>query len=61
MSYAYGDRIVWIDDLHADGHPMTHDLCRLHAETMRMPRGWTLKDRRVAAEIDDLQFRRFAG
>ena len=47
LSYAYGAQAVWIDDLDPTSHPMTHDLCSEHAENMRVPRGWELRDRRV--------------
>ena len=49
LSYAYGARAVWVDDLAADSHPMTHDLCADHAEHTRVPRGWELRDRRTTA------------
>jgi hypothetical protein len=48
LSYAYGESVVWLDDLAAEGHPMIHDLCSLHAASVRVPRGWHLSDRRVA-------------
>jgi hypothetical protein len=49
LSYAYGARAVWVDDLSADPHPMTHDLCAHHAAHTRVPRGWELRDRRLSA------------
>lgn len=48
LSYAYADGEVWIDDLAAEGHPMTHDLCGRHATRLTVPRGWVLRDRRSA-------------
>jgi hypothetical protein len=30
---------------------MTHDLCGRHADTMSVPRGWTLHDRRIDAVV----------
>jgi hypothetical protein len=39
---------VWIDDLSPEAHPMSHDLCRDHAEHTSVPRGWELRDRRLA-------------
>lgn len=47
MSYAYGAQSVWVDDLSAERHPMTHDLCDEHASTTRVPKGWELRDRRT--------------
>jgi hypothetical protein len=47
MSYAYGDRVVWVTDLEPDAHPMTHDLCDEHASTIAPPRGWELRDERL--------------
>jgi hypothetical protein len=40
---------VWVDDLSAEAHPMTHDLCAHHAEHTRVPKGWELRDRRIPA------------
>jgi len=44
LSYAYADGIVWLQELSAEAHPMVHDLCRLHASTVRVPLGWELRD-----------------
>lgn len=44
MSYAYAESVVWIEDLAAEAHPMVHDLCRTHAATVRVPRGWELRE-----------------
>lgn len=38
-----------LDDLAAEAHPMVHDLCRAHAEGLRVPRGWELRDERTAS------------
>ena len=46
LSYAYSESVVWLDALAAEGHPMIHDLCSLHAGAVRVPRGWELRDRR---------------
>ena len=53
LSYAYGDRTVWIDALSAEAHPMTHDLCADHASALRVPNGWTCRDRREAVTALD--------
>lgn len=49
LSYAYADGIVVLEDLAAEAHPMVHDLCRAHAEGLRVPRGWELHDERSVA------------
>jgi len=46
LSYAYAESTVWLEDLAAEAHPMVHDLCDLHADTVRVPRGWELRDQR---------------
>jgi hypothetical protein len=48
LSYAYADGTVWLEDLVAESHPMVHDLCALHADNVRVPRGWELQDERRA-------------
>ena len=48
LSYAYAERVVWLDDLHAEDSPAHHDLCGPHADRTRPPRGWELTDRREA-------------
>ena len=41
----------WSDyDLEGEGrltHPMAYDLCGRHADTLKVPNGWALADRRV--------------
>lgn len=49
LSYAYADGLVVLEDLAAEAHPMVHDLCGAHAEGLRVPRGWELRDERSAA------------
>lgn len=49
LSYAYADGIVWLDELAPEAHPMVHDLCSQHADGVRVPRGWELRDERDAA------------
>ena len=48
LSYAYTERIVWLDHLAVDDHPASHDLCEGHADRLRVPRGWLLQDRRAS-------------
>lgn len=49
MSYAYADGIVVLEALAPEAHPMVHDLCRRHADGLRVPRGWQLEDRRAGS------------
>lgn len=49
LSYNYGERVVWVDDLSAEAHPMVHDLCDDHAEMLRIPLGWERRDGRTAS------------
>ncbi len=57
LSYNYADGVVHLEELTPEDHPMVHDLCRMHASTIRVPRGWTLRDRwsEYAAEVDQTQ------
>jgi hypothetical protein len=50
LSYAYADGVVWLEDLADEAHPMVHDLCALHADSVRVPRGWELRDDRGAVD-----------
>lgn len=49
LSYAYADSVVWLDELASEAHPMIHDLCSLHATSVRVPRGWELRDNRATS------------
>ncbi|MBS1849129.1 MAG: DUF3499 family protein [Actinobacteria bacterium] len=49
LTYDYAAGCVWIDRLTDEAHPMTHDLCSRHADTLGVPRGWLLQDRRSPA------------
>ena len=42
---------MWLEDLAAEDHPMVHDLCLLHADTVRVPRGWELRDGRAVESL----------
>lgn len=46
LSYAYAEGVVWLESLAPEPHPMVHDLCALHADGVRVPRGWELRDGR---------------
>jgi hypothetical protein len=49
--YDYGNRSAWVDALSSEPHPMRHDLCARHADSLSVPRGWYLDDRRVAEPL----------
>ncbi len=46
LSYDYATRCVWLEALAEEPHPMVHDLCTRHADTLSVPRGWLLRDER---------------
>ncbi len=48
MSYGYGVRTAWLDDLDPDHFPAGYDLCAEHADGLRVPEGWRRTDRRTA-------------
>lgn len=52
LSYAYAESLVVLEDLAPEAHPMVHDLCRVHAEGLRVPRGWELRDARATVAVD---------
>jgi hypothetical protein len=47
LTYDYGAQTVWLEPLHPEAHPMRYDLCTDHADALRVPRGWVLRDERV--------------
>lgn len=49
LTYDYAASTVWLDNLSDEAHPMTHDLCHDHADSLSVPRGWVLQDRRPQA------------
>lgn len=49
LSYDYSAATVWLADLAAEGHPMSHDLCARHGARTVAPLGWDLVDHRLAA------------
>lgn len=49
-AFNYADRHVWIVPLHRDRDPSFYDLCEDHLESLRVPNGWSLEDRRSAAD-----------
>lgn len=48
LAYDYEQRTTWLDPLAPEAHPMSYDLCDAHADTLVVPRGWRLEDRRGA-------------
>lgn len=49
MTYDYGARSAWLDDLAAAPSPAGYDLCAAHADGLGVPQGWIRTDRRVDA------------
>lgn len=47
LTFAYGRKKVWIEDLVTDPHPATYDMCAAHAERLAVPIGWDKEDLRV--------------
>jgi hypothetical protein len=50
--YDYQGRITWLDPLADERHPMSYDQCPAHAESLTVPRGWRLVDRRGPSSFD---------
>lgn len=49
MTYGYGSKTVWLDDLATEVEPNGYDLCPAHADRLGVMQGWDLTDRRVTA------------
>jgi len=47
LTYDYAGKSAWLDGLDVEAHPMRYDLCAEHADHLRVPRGWTVEDRRI--------------
>jgi hypothetical protein len=47
FGYDYGESTVWLADLADEAHPANYDLCQRHANALRVPVGWLLRDRRT--------------
>lgn len=47
LTFAYAQKVVWIEDLITQPHPAAYDLCAAHAERLAVPIGWTKEDLRV--------------
>jgi hypothetical protein len=54
LTYEYKSSQVWLDALSAERDPHAYDLCRRHAEQLKVPLGWHLIDRREPVEARDL-------
>lgn len=51
MTYGYGVRTVWVDDLVPESYPESYDLCSMHADRLTVPQGWVLNDRRTLLRL----------
>jgi hypothetical protein len=49
LTYDYSARTAWVELLDSEAHPMRYDLCTDHADALRVPRGWVLRDERADA------------
>ena len=47
LTYDYAAQAAELELLNAEAHPMRYDLCTDHADSLRVPMGWDLADRRV--------------
>ena len=47
LTYAYAQKLAWIEDLTPQPHPAAYDLCAAHAERLAVPVGWTKEDLRI--------------
>ena len=47
LTFAYAQKVVWIEDLITERHPAAYDLCAAHAERLAVPIGWNKEDLRV--------------
>lgn len=47
--FDYGERHAWLGPLGREPDPAGYDLCILHAERLRVPKGWTFADLRTPA------------
>jgi len=49
LVYDYAERTVWLDELGPRAaEPGVWPVCGAHADSLRVPQGWTLVDRRPA-------------
>lgn len=46
LTYQYAHAQVWLDELAPDRDPHAYDLCHRHADRLRAPQGWQVRDRR---------------
>jgi hypothetical protein len=51
LSYDYVARTAWLELLAPEGHPMAYDLCAEHADSLSVPVGWALQDRRARVAL----------
>jgi hypothetical protein len=48
LTYAYDVQTAWLDDRDSDGGGSRLALCLAHADGLKVPRGWSRRDRRTA-------------
>lgn len=47
--FDYAEQRAWLSPLGREPDPAGYDLCLLHAERLRVPKGWTFEDHRLPA------------
>jgi Protein of unknown function (DUF3499) len=53
LLYDYRQRTSVLEPLASERHPMAYDLCDAHADSLTVPVGWRLEDRRVPVRPAD--------
>jgi Protein of unknown function (DUF3499) len=48
LTYAYDVRTVWLDDKEGERAGNQLPMCLAHADGLKVPQGWTRRDRRTA-------------
>jgi hypothetical protein len=51
MAFDYRRAEVWLCDLWAESGPGSYDLCKVHAERLCAPSGWSYVDKRSAPPL----------
>jgi hypothetical protein len=51
MTYDYGERAVWLENLGEQPDKTGYAMCGEHADRLAPPLGWTLTDRRTVTPL----------
>jgi hypothetical protein len=52
LTYQYAHAQVWLDPLAPERDPHAYDLCLRHADRLKAPQGWQVRDRRAPEMMD---------